>query len=217
MSEEMNDYREDGMDYSTDSSSSRSSSETSSNMATPSSPRMHLVTLEDCEDDEDYQDYMRKVLGEWGGRYGCHGDQGAAGQEGGRCEPVNSRSLAEEFRDVPCPPPARDGRSATLAAAVPEELKQNGNVIVVTSPQPVTHTSMGWQRGAGAGAGGRTVGVVVPPIDWDALEKHLAELPPRGWEGHRRNQNQRRTSSTSVSVTSGLSACLSQTEGGLLV
>ncbi|KAJ8378688.1 hypothetical protein AAFF_G00237370 [Aldrovandia affinis] len=213
----MTDCQEDGMDLGSD-SSSRSCSETSSTMATPSSPRMHLVMLEDCEDDEDYQEYRRKVLGEWGGEYGDRG-----GGEGRGHAPVNSRSLAEEFRDIPCHPPSPSpaARPATAAAAVPDELKQNGNIIVVaTHHHPFSSPAHGprvGQRGAVGGYGGGAVGVVsllrwdretgcpatlpqVPPIDWAALEKHLVELPSRAWEGRGHNQNPRRTSSTSPDV-----------------
>ncbi|XP_064197554.1 schwannomin-interacting protein 1-like isoform X1 [Anguilla rostrata] len=192
----ISDYREDGMDCGSD-SSSRSCSETSSSMATPSSPRMHLAALEDCEDDEDYQDYKRKLMEDWGGRYGLHDDR--RGDGGGAGEPVNSRSLAEEFRDVPCPPPSVGVPPATAAAAVPDELKQNGNIVVLAAHQPFSPRA--GQRGAGAGAGASPACAPLPhapPIDWAALEKHLTELPSRAWDGRGQNQNPRRTSSTSA-------------------
>ncbi|KAG7457038.1 hypothetical protein MATL_G00242250 [Megalops atlanticus] len=199
--EEMTDYGDDGMDLGSD-ASSRSCSDTSSSMVTPSSPSMHLVTLEDCEDDEDYQDYKRKVLEGW---------------EGAGREPVNSRSLAEEFRDVPSPPPSLRGPLATTAAAVPEELKQNGNIIFVPNCQPLCAVPRAGEQAAGGtgtagalgyprcdrGSGCRTLAyehLQVPPIDWTALEKHLAELPRAQEGGRGHNRNLRRTSSTSVSV-----------------
>ncbi|XP_062242473.1 schwannomin-interacting protein 1 isoform X1 [Platichthys flesus] len=158
------DYREDGMDLGSD-ASSRSSSESNSNKVTPcspsldlatledykSSPSLDLVTLEDYEEDEDYQEYKKKVIEEWESEYGDdYTSPPPPGQEeggGGLVEvdglgqgyrkTVNSRSLAEEFQDVkPVPPlPAPGGHTATSVAAIPEELKQNGNLIFPRSNQ----------------------------------------------------------------------------------
>ena len=141
------DYREDGMDLGSD-ASSRSSSESNSNKVTPCSPSLDLTPLEDYEEDEDYQEYKKKVIEEWeseygGGSSGEYGDTddpdlannvktvgGGGGGGGSFRKPVNSRSLAEEFQDVKSPPPSLTGPTATRAAAVPEELKQNGNLIL---------------------------------------------------------------------------------------
>ncbi|KAF0030366.1 hypothetical protein F2P81_017097 [Scophthalmus maximus] len=158
------DYREDGMDLGSD-VSSRSSSESNSNKVTPcspsldlatlddykSSPSLDLVTLEDYEEDEDYQEYKKKVIEEWESEYGedCASPQPPGLEEsgGGIVEvdglgkgyrkTVNSRSLAEEFQDVKTVPPlpAPAGHTATSIAAVPEELKQNGNLILPRSNQ----------------------------------------------------------------------------------
>ncbi|KAK1900222.1 Schwannomin-interacting protein 1, partial [Dissostichus eleginoides] len=158
------DYREDGMDLGSD-ASSRSSSESNSNKVTPcspsldlttledykSSPSLDLVTLEDYEEDEDYQEYKKKVIEEWESEYGeGYTSPKPPGQEEvgggvvgedilgeGYRKTVNSRSLAEELEDVKTvpPPPASGGHTATSVAAVPEELKQNGNLILPRSHQ----------------------------------------------------------------------------------
>ncbi|XP_040020175.2 schwannomin-interacting protein 1 isoform X3 [Gasterosteus aculeatus] len=171
------DYREDGMDLGSD-ASSRSSSESNSNKVTPcspsldlanledykSSPSPDLVTLDDYEEDEDYQEYKKKVIEEWESEYGEdyaspqppgqeEGGGGLVGVDGlgeGYRKAVNSRSLAEEFQDVKTVPPlpAPGGSTATSAAAVPEELKQNGNLIVPKSRQ--LHSPGAPQGGTGA-------------------------------------------------------------------
>ncbi|XP_026186141.1 schwannomin-interacting protein 1 isoform X1 [Mastacembelus armatus] len=168
------DYREDGMDLGSD-ASSRSSSESNSNKVTPcspsldlatledykSSPSLDLVTLEDYEEDEDYQEYKKKVIEEWESEYGedytppqPHGPEqdrgGTVGVDGLGCRKTqNSRSLAEEFQDVktipPLPAPGR--RTTTSVAAVPEELKQNGNMILPRSNQ--LHSPTSTQGGTG--------------------------------------------------------------------
>uniref|UniRef100_UPI001EAEC34F schwannomin-interacting protein 1-like n=1 Tax=Oncorhynchus gorbuscha TaxID=8017 RepID=UPI001EAEC34F len=149
----MTDYREDGMDLGSD-ASSRSSSESNSNKVTPcspsldlacledykSSPSLELATLEgdyktspsldlatledeDYEEDEDYQEYKKKVIEEWKSEYG---------------EDYSSQQALARRRVGLC------GHTATFAAAVPEELKQNGNLILPHSPtRPVP-------RGTGA-------------------------------------------------------------------
>ncbi|KAJ8388664.1 hypothetical protein AAFF_G00130730 [Aldrovandia affinis] len=165
----MSDYREDGMDLGSD-ASSRSSSESNSNKVTPcseykSSPSLDLATLEDYEADEDYQEYKKKVIEEWESEYGDYGDNeeggDAGGGGGGYRKPVNSRSLAEEFQDVKTPPPPLVVHTATIVAAVPEELKQNGNVIVPVShhlpplpgPRLCPSPGSGYRGAAGAGQG----------------------------------------------------------------
>ncbi|XP_037340343.2 schwannomin-interacting protein 1 isoform X2 [Pungitius pungitius] len=191
----MTDYREDGMDLGSD-ASSRSSSESNSNKVTPcspcldlanledykSSPSPDLVTLDDYEEDEDYQEYKKKVIEEWESEYGEdyaspqppgqeEGGGGLVGVDGlgeGYRKAVNSRSLAEEFQDVkPVPPlPASGGSTATSAAAVPEELKQNGNLIVPRSrqlpspgaPQGGTGASRPRHRSASQCKGSRSTG-----------------------------------------------------------
>ncbi|XP_071783647.1 schwannomin-interacting protein 1 isoform X2 [Centroberyx gerrardi] len=171
------DYREDGMDLGSDASSRSSSESNSNkvtpcspslDLATlesyKSSPSLDLVTLEDYEEDEDYQEYKKKVIEEWESEYGEDytspqlpgqeeggggGVVGVGGLGGGFRKTVNSRSLAEEFQDVKTVPPlpAPGGRTATSAAAVPEELKQNGNLILPRSSQ--LHSPGASQGGTG--------------------------------------------------------------------
>ncbi|KAJ8368796.1 hypothetical protein SKAU_G00088240 [Synaphobranchus kaupii] len=207
------------MDLGSD-ASSRSSSESNSNKVTPcseykSSPSLDLATLEDYEEDEDYQEYKKKVIEEWESEYGDYGDNGEENVGGGYRKPVNSRSLAEELQDVKTPPPPLIGHTATTAAVVPEELKQNGNVIVPGGrhlpPLPVGKaTPKPGQRIPGVvGTGGRgsreeITGTLpseepqLPTMDWAALEKHLAGLQCREQEVH--NQNLGRSNYTSVSL-----------------
>ncbi|XP_035242321.1 schwannomin-interacting protein 1 isoform X2 [Anguilla anguilla] len=219
----VSDYREDGMDLGSD-ASSRSSSESNSNKVTPcseykSSPSLDLATLEDYEEDEDFQEYKKKVIEEWESEYGEGGDSGeenlvgggGGGSDGGDRKPVNSRSLAEEFQDAKTPPPALIGQTATAVAAVPEELKQNGNVIAPTGrhlpPLPVGKATPKPGQRLGGGAGGRGSGeeltgtlpseeAQLPTMDWAALERHLAGLQCREQEAH--NQNLGRSNYTSA-------------------
>ncbi|KAG9348319.1 hypothetical protein JZ751_002054 [Albula glossodonta] len=223
------DYREDGMDLGSD-ASSRSSSESNSNKVTPcseykSSPSLDLATLEDYEEDEDYQEYKKKVLEEWESEYGDYSEQVEDGD--GYRKPGNSRSLAEEFQDVKTPPPPLIGHAATVAAAVPEELKQNGNIIipsnhlhylpplqggVKTVPKPglqVERVSRGgtgghgsFRRGVeepvtGSGVSPPAEEPQLPTMDWAALEKHLAGLQCREQEVNNQNQSQGRSYYTS--------------------
>uniref|UniRef100_A0A667XX74 Schwannomin interacting protein 1 n=1 Tax=Myripristis murdjan TaxID=586833 RepID=A0A667XX74_9TELE len=222
------------MDLGSD-ASSRSSSESNSNKVTPcspsldlatledykSSPSLDLVTLEDYEEDEDYQEYKKKVIEEWESEYGEDytspqppgqeeggGGVGVGGLGRGHRKSVNSRSLAEEFQDVKTVPPlpAPGGHTATSVAAVPEELKQNGNLILPRSsqlsspgapqggtgiPKP-SHRSSSQGRGSrGTGGGEECVEEEpLPTMDWAALERHLAGLQCREQENQNLNQNQ---------------------------
>ncbi|XP_029699629.1 IQCJ-SCHIP1 readthrough transcript protein-like isoform X2 [Takifugu rubripes] len=188
------DYREDGMDLGSD-ASSRSSSESNSNKVTPcspsldlaalevykSSPSLDLVTLEDYEEDEDYQEYKKKVIEEWESEYGedytspqpLPGEDGGGGvgidnPEEGYGKTLSSRSLAEEFQEVKTVPtlPASRGSTATSVEVAPEELKQNGNLILpgtnrLHSPgtlQEGTGTHRPSNRSYSRGRGGRSFG-----------------------------------------------------------
>ncbi|KAG7471089.1 hypothetical protein MATL_G00120720 [Megalops atlanticus] len=222
----MTDYREDGMDLGSD-ASSRSSSESNSNKVTPcseykSSPSLDLATLEDYEEDEDYQEYKKKVIEEWESEYGDYGENEEGGEGGGGFrKPMNSRSLAEEFQDVKTPPPPLTDHTATTAAAVPEELKQNGNIIVPsnhhlpplpgakTVPKPGQRIPGGGRGGPGGRGSGRSDREPVtdtlpaeepqfPTMDWAALEKHLAGLQFREQEVHNQNQSLGKTNYTSA-------------------
>lgn len=239
------------MDLGSD-ASSRSSSESNSNKVTPCSPSPDLATLDDYksspsvdyEEDEDYQEYKKKVIEEWESEYGEDyispqppgQEQGGVGVVGvdslgeGYRKTVNSRSLAEEFQDVKTVPPlpAPSGRTATSVAAVPEELKQNGNLILPgtgtsktnhrSSSQGRGSRSSGWGGGGGGGGssggtGGRMGGYrdeecveeeLLPTMDWAALERHLAGLQCKEQENqnlnHNQNHNMGKTHYTSVSV-----------------
>ncbi|XP_029570854.1 schwannomin-interacting protein 1 isoform X2 [Salmo trutta] len=197
-----------------------------------SSPSLDLATLEDedYEEDEDYQEYKKKVIEEWKSEYGDdYSSQQPRGQEeggvvggigapgGGFRKPVNSRSLAEEFQDVKPPPlPTHSGHTATFAAAVPEELKQNGNLILPHSPtrplprgtgatKPSHRRSSRGRGGIGGGGGGGGGGIggrmggyreeeiveeeSLPTMDWAALERHLAGLQSREQENQNLNHN----------------------------
>ncbi|KAJ7995140.1 hypothetical protein DPEC_G00241470 [Dallia pectoralis] len=199
-----------------------------------SSPSLDLATLEDedYEEDEDYQEYKKKVIEEWESEYGeDYSSQQPPGQvegcvvggldtpEGGFLKPVNSRSLAEEFQDVKPPPlPGRSRHTATStatsAAAVPEELKQNGNLILPHSPtRPLprgtgatkpSHRRSSRSRGGFGGGGGGSCGIggrmgvyreecveedSLPTMDWAALERHLAGLQCREQENQNLNHN----------------------------
>ncbi|XP_071214983.1 schwannomin-interacting protein 1-like isoform X4 [Salvelinus alpinus] len=195
-----------------------------------SSPSLDLATLEDedYEGDEDYQEYKKKVIEEWKSEYGDdYSSQQSPGQEeggvvvgapgGGFRKPVNSRSLAEEFQDVKPPPlPTHSGHTATFAAAVPEELKQNGNLILPHSPTRPLPRGTGATKpshrrssrvrggvggggvGGGGGIGGRMGGYreeeiveeeSLPTMDWAALERHLAGLQSREQENQNLNHN----------------------------
>ncbi|XP_074535407.1 schwannomin-interacting protein 1 [Halichoeres trimaculatus] len=190
------DYREDGMDLGSDVSSRSSSESNSNkvtpcspslDLATledyKSSPSLDLVTLEDYEEDEDYQEYKKKVIEEWESEYGedYTSPQPAGQEEGsggggtrddslgeGYRKRMNSRSLAEEFQDVKTVPPlpAPTGRTATSVAAVPDELKQNGNLILPRSnqlhspgtPKGGTGTPRLSHRSSSQGRGSRSTG-----------------------------------------------------------
>lgn len=216
-----------------------------------SSPSLDLATLEDedYEEDEDYQEYKKKVIEEWKSEYGDdYSSQQSPGQEvggvvvgapgGGFRKPVNSRSLAEEFQDVKPPPlPTHSGHTATFAAAVPEELKQNGNLILPHSPtrplprgtgatKPSHRRSSRGRGGIGGGGGGGGGGIggrmggyreeeiveeeSLPTMDWAALERHLAGLQSREQENRNLNHNHSlgKTAYTSVSGDFCLCVCM---------
>ncbi|KAI2656616.1 Schwannomin-interacting protein 1 [Labeo rohita] len=210
LGKELTDYREDGMDLGSD-SSSRSSSESNSNKVTPcseykSSPSLELAGLEDYEEDEDYQQYKKRALVDWerdyGGSYADNQHQDFR-QTSPLHGAVNGRSLAEELQSAKAPAGPLAGHAA---ASVPEELKQNGNSI-----PPCAGKTLG-KRGLGSGGTGREAGRGVglgsyreeyveesqlPPMDWAALERHLAGLQFREQQNH--NHGLIRTNSTNVS------------------
>ncbi|XP_046955465.1 schwannomin-interacting protein 1 isoform X2 [Lynx rufus] len=122
------------------------------------------------------------------------------------------------------PPPVPNGN---LHPHDPQDLRHNGNVVVlagrpsgsrgprraVQKPQPARGRRGG--RGPATGVlclqptdGGTCVPEEppVPPMDWEALEKHLAGLQFR--EQEVRNQGQTRTNSTSLPHMPHISECL---------
>ncbi|XP_067306021.1 schwannomin-interacting protein 1 isoform X2 [Pseudorasbora parva] len=215
----MTDYREDGMDLGSD-TSSRSSSESNSNKVTPcseykSSPSLELAGLEDYEEDEDYQQYKKRVLVDWereyGGNYADNQHQDFSQTEVLH-DSINSRSLAEELQSIKTPAAPLTGHAAT---SVPEELKQNGNAIV-PGDHPLSplegktlgkagHRSVvkgpeGAEVGGGIGLGRYREECVeesqLPAMDWAALERHLAGLQFREQQNH--NHGLIRTNSTNA-------------------
>ncbi|XP_076837652.1 LOW QUALITY PROTEIN: schwannomin-interacting protein 1 [Brachyhypopomus gauderio] len=241
----MTDYREDVMDLGSD-VSSRSGSESNSNKVTPCSecrpsPGLDLAVLEGYEEDEDYQHYRKRVIEDWENECAPdYADNRPPGEDGAfRKASVNGRSLAEELRDVkttpppltpppltppPLRPPPPTGPAAVRVAAVPQELKQNGNLVLTSTHRPVSPgsggrkarvkqengsgaTGGGWgPAGGGTGPGGcnRTGGAreeiraeesPLPTMDWAALEQHLAGLQFREQQENH-NQNLGRISST---------------------
>lgn len=112
------------------------------------------------------------------------------------------------------PPPVPNGN---LHPHDPQDLRHNGNVVVAGRPSSSRGPRRATQKpqpaggrrgGPGPAAGGLCLQPTdggtcvpeeppVPPMDWEALEKHLAGLQFR--EQEVRNQGQARTNSTSVS------------------
>ncbi|KAL2804607.1 schwannomin-interacting protein 1 isoform 7 [Daubentonia madagascariensis] len=121
------------------------------------------------------------------------------------------------------PPPVPNGN---LHPHDPQDLRHNGNVVVagrpnssrgsrraIQKPQPAG----GWRGGRCPAAGGLCLQPPdgrtcvpeeppMPPMDWEALEKHLAGLQFR--EQEVRNQGQARTNSTSLPHMPHISECL---------
>uniref|UniRef100_A0A8B9XHF3 Schwannomin interacting protein 1 n=2 Tax=Bos TaxID=9903 RepID=A0A8B9XHF3_BOSMU len=178
-----------------------------------------VSALEDYE--EPFPVYQKKVIDEWApeedgeekeeedGRHErgyrddrCPGDVSARTRSGG------GRSATTAM-----PPPVPNGN---LHPQEPQDLRHNGNVVVagrpsgsraprraVQKPQPAG----GRRGGRGPAARGLCLQPTdsgtcvpeeppVPPMDWEALEKHLAGLQFR--EQEVRNQGQARTNSTSA-------------------
>ncbi|XP_072320222.1 schwannomin-interacting protein 1 isoform X2 [Eucyclogobius newberryi] len=222
------DYREDGMDLGSD-ASSRSSSESNSNKVTPCSPSIDLRVLEDYEEDEDYQHYKEKVIEEWESEYrdnysssqhpgpeeGGGGGDEASDHDSSYIKTVSSHSLEDELHDMKIVPASLTPSGHTASGnSSPEELKQNGNMIVPRSSQlqplgvgqEATETSQrssGQARVSRYGRGAaETVGHTgryrldpsvdeepLPTMDWAALERHLAGLQCREEENQNLNHN----------------------------
>lgn len=184
-----------------------------------------VSALEDYE--EPFPVYQKKVIDEWapeedGEEEEEEDERDERGYRDDRCparEPgdvsARTRGGGGKGATTVMPPPVPNGN---LHPHDPQDLRHNGNVVVVAGrpsgsrgsrravqkPQPTRGRRGG--RGPAAGVlclqptdGGTCVPEEppVPPMDWEALEKHLAGLQFR--EQEVRNQGQARTNSTSVS------------------
>ncbi|XP_059389649.1 schwannomin-interacting protein 1-like isoform X2 [Carassius carassius] len=198
----MTDYREDGMDLGSD-SSSRSSSESNSNKVTPcseykSSPMLELAGLEVYEEDEDFQQYSKRALVDWEREYG-RSYTDSKRQDFSQSS-VNRRSLAEELQSVKTP--------TGTSTSIQEELKQNANSILPSEGKTLGKPSHGsGVTGRESSEVGGRIGLgpyreeeveetQLPPMDWAALERHLAGLQFREQQNH--NHGLIRSNSTSA-------------------
>ncbi|KAK2493706.1 hypothetical protein MC885_004359 [Smutsia gigantea] len=231
------DYREDGMDLSSDAgSSSRASSQSNSAKVTPcseckssSSPGGSLDLVSALEDyEEPFPVYQKKEIDEWAPGEDAEEEEeeegrGERGDRDDRCPAREPRHVSARTRSggggargatTTMPPPVPNGN---LPPHDPQDLRHNGNVVVagrlsssrgprraVQKPQPAGGRRGGQGPAAGNlclqhADGGTCVPEEppVPPMDWEALEKHLAGLQFR--EQEVRNQGLARTNSTSVS------------------
>ncbi|XP_070322610.1 IQCJ-SCHIP1 readthrough transcript protein isoform X3 [Odocoileus virginianus] len=182
-----------------------------------------VSALEDYE--EPFPVYQKKVIDEWApeedgeekeeedGRHerGYRDDRCPAREPGDVS--AGPRSGGGRSATTAMPPPVPNGN---LHPHDPQDLRHNGNVVVagrpsgsraprraVQKPQPAG----GRRGGRGPAAGGLCLQPTdsrtcvpeeppAPPMDWEALEKHLAGLQFR--EQEVRNQGQARTNSTSA-------------------
>lgn len=175
--------------------------------------------------EEPFPVYQKKVIDEWAPEEDAEKEDEEERSERGyrddRCpaqEPgdvsARTRSGGGRGATTAMPPPVPNGN---LHPHDPQDLRHNGNVVVasrpsgsrgprraVQKPQPAG----GRRGGRGPAAGSLCLQPTdsgtcvpeeppVPPMDWEALEKHLAGLQFR--EQEVRNQGQARTNSTSVS------------------
>lgn len=183
-----------------------------------------VSALEDYE--EPFPVYQKKVIDEWapeedGEEEEEEDERDEPGYRDDRCPAREPRDVSTRTRGgggrgttTAMPPPVPNGN---LHPHNPQDLRHNGNVVVagwpsssrvprraVQKPQPAG----GRRCGRGPVAGGLCLqpadpGTCVPaeppmpPMDWEALEKHLAGLQFR--EQEVRNQGHGRTNSTSVS------------------
>uniref|UniRef100_A0A5F9CCI7 Schwannomin interacting protein 1 n=1 Tax=Oryctolagus cuniculus TaxID=9986 RepID=A0A5F9CCI7_RABIT len=182
-----------------------------------------VSALEDYE--EPFPVYQKKVIDEWAPEEDVEEEEeeDERGYRDDRCparEPgdVSARTgggggCGGRSATTAMPPPMPNGN---LHAHDPQDLRHNGNVVVasrlsgsrgprraIQKPQPA-----GGRRGGRGPAAGGLCGQPpdsgtcvpeeppVPPMDWEALEKHLAGLQFR--EQEVRNQSQARTNSTSA-------------------
>ncbi|KAG8512502.1 IQCJ-SCHIP1 readthrough transcript protein [Galemys pyrenaicus] len=184
-----------------------------------------VSALEDYE--EPFPVYQKKVIDEWApGEDGeeeeeVEDERGERGYRDDRCPAEAPGDVSARTRGggggrsatTVMPPPMPNGN---LHPHDPQDLGHNGNVVVVGRPNgsrgprralQKPHPA-GGRRGGRPAAGGLSLQPTdcgrcvpeeppVPPMDWEALEKHLAGLQFR--EQEVRNQGQARTNSTSGS------------------
>ena len=183
-----------------------------------------VSALEDYE--EPFPVYQKKVIDEWapeedGEEEEEEDERDEPGYRDDRCparEPgdvsARTRSGGGRGATTAMPPPVPNGN---LHSHDPQDLRHNGNVVVASWPSGTRGPRRAVQKpqptGSRRGAQGRVTGGLclqptdpgtcmpaeppMPPMDWEALEKHLAGLQFR--EQEVRNQGHGRTNSTSVS------------------
>ncbi|XP_065732903.1 schwannomin-interacting protein 1 isoform X3 [Phocoena phocoena] len=173
--------------------------------------------------EEPFPVYQKKVIDEWAPEEDAEKEDEEERSERGYRD---DRCPAQEPGDVSARTRSGGGRGATTAMPPPvpngnlhphdpQDLRHNGNVVAsrpsgsrgprraVQKPQPAG----GRRGGRGPAAGSLCLQPTdsgtcvpeeppVPPMDWEALEKHLAGLQFR--EQEVRNQGQARTNSTSA-------------------
>lgn len=182
-----------------------------------------VSALEDYE--EPFLVYQKKVIDEWAPEEDGEEEEeeGERGYRDDRCparEPGNVSARTgggggggDSSTTATMPPPMPNGN---LHPHAPQDLRHNGNVVVAGRPCGSRGARRAIQKpqpaGSRHGVRGPVVGGLclqppdggtcvpeeppVPPMDWEALEKHLAGLQFR--EQEVRNQGQARTNSTSA-------------------
>ncbi|KAM6160412.1 schwannomin-interacting protein 1 isoform 2-T3 [Erethizon dorsatum] len=180
-----------------------------------------VSALEDYE--EPFPVYQKKVINEWAPEEDAEEEEeeDERGYRDDRCparEPgdVSARTGGGgggRSTTTTMPPPMPNGN---LRPHDPQDLRHNGNVVLAGRPSGSRGPRRATQKPqpAGSGPGGRCPAAgglclqppdggtcvpeepPVPPMDWEALEKHLAGLQFR--EQEVRNQGQARTNSTSA-------------------
>ncbi|XP_066115143.1 schwannomin-interacting protein 1 isoform X1 [Saccopteryx bilineata] len=199
------------------SNSSRTSSQSNSTKVTPcseckssSSPGCSLDSLSALEDYEEPSPvYQKKVIDEWALEEEEEEDdqRDEPGYRYDRCpaqEPgdVSARTCSGgggRGATTAMPPPVPNGN---LHLHDPQDLRHNGNVVVAGWPSGSRGPRRAVQKPLPAGVRPTDPATCVreehpmPPMDWEALEKHLAGLQFQ--EKELQNQSQGRTNSTSA-------------------
>lgn len=182
-----------------------------------------VSALEDYE--EPFPVYQKKVIDEWAPEEdgeeeeeeddrGYRDDRCPAREPGDVSARICSSGGGSKSATTTMPSQMPNGN---LHPHDPQDLRHNGNVVVAGRPSASRAPRRAIQKtqppGSRRGGRGRATGGLcvqppdggtcvpeeppVPPMDWEALEKHLAGLQFR--EQEVRNQGQARTNSTSVS------------------